>query len=963
MPSSPSKRPRPSRLNKTQQRFLLLVVALGVFMLADTLYLLSNRLGNALHIGYFAATEVSMPKFYQGMVLSHTGVGLVLVALAAVFVLWHLPRVWRKTKKRAIYTGLATVGLGLALVLTGLFILSAAQSRDNAWAYWIHVGAALLIPIYYLLHRRASLWKPSRQSYRLVPGAVLVVLAVAIGLHGFTYDREQYTQEAEIAFAQGTHLGPGSKTRDPAQYADSDFVPANFVPAASPFFPAATTTTTGTYLPSRIITRGDQGQAEAFKRDLDQYGFVVSQTIGAESCVSCHAAITAQWSSSAHRFASFNNPFYEATINHMRQNATTSNPEVAGHIAHFAELAAKEGKVKSKWCSGCHDPALMLAGKMTEDIDRTSPQAQAGLTCLACHAIDQIHDQTGNGNYNIADVQEDPYLFAQARQGLGRFIHDTALKARPQVHQRQMLKPFFRTSEYCATCHKVSLDTRVNDYRWLRGQNEYDNWHDSGVALNASRTFYLPPTKRLCQDCHMPLEEAVQGDASAKDGYVRSHRFLGANTALPYLRGDQETIDRTEAFLQTGKLRLDIFALRRPGEETQYALDLTQPLLQPGDSFEFDIIVRNLGVGHTFPGGTNDSNEGWLEIEIVDAQGQVLAASGYLQQDGHVDPAGHFYKALLVDKEGQPIHRRNAQDIVTKVYTRTIGPGTADAAHYSFQLPTDYDGAQLTLRARLLWRKFDRRYTEFAYRNNPQGFAAFDQVPDLPITQIASAEVALPVGAAASRSQPLTANHWMRFNDYGIGLLLQDDTQGAAQAFARVAELAPQRLDGPRNLARTALRDGNLEEAYTHLRRCEELEAGNAQTAWVWGVVLQEDGRYPEAAAAYRRVLHDFPEDRAAWRNLGRVLYLDGQFEEALEALGETLAIDPEDRIAHYHRMLALRALDREDEALVAEQAYQYYQIDESAQELTRRYRLDRPHDNRETQAIHVHALGMGQDD
>ena len=40
--------------------------------------------------------------------------------------------------------------------------------------------------------------------------------------------------------------------------------------------------------------------------------------------------------------------------------------------------------------------------------------------------------------------------------------------------------------------------------------------------------------------------------------------------------------------------------------------------------------------------------------------------------------------------------------------------------------------------------------------------------------------------------------------------------------------------------------------------------------------------------------------------------------------------------------------------------AYQYYQIDESAQELTRRYRLEHPHDNREALKIHVHPLGEG---
>ena len=543
----------PSRLSARQQRTLLAVVALGVFMVADTLYLLTNRLADVLDSGYFAVTDISLPKFYQGMVLLHTGVGLVLVVLAMGFVAWHLPAVWRRSRKRAILTGIATLTLGVLLAISGLFILSAASNRGNPVAYWSHVAAAVLVPLFYLAHRRLSLWKPSARSYRIVPVAVVGLLALAVVLHGLTYSGEQYTQAAEQAFAAGKHTGPGSKARQVADFAPDDFVPANFVPAESPFFPAATTTTTGDILPSRIITRGDLSQPEKLAGDLAEYGFVVNEPIGSETCARCHAAIVEQWATSAHRFASFNNPFYEATINHMRSNSTESNAEVAAHIAYYKDLAGEEGKIKSKWCSGCHDPALMLAGKMTEEIDRASPQAQAGLTCLGCHAIDEIHDQTGNGNYNIADEQEDPYLFANAKEGAGRFVHDTALKARPIVHKKQMLKPFFRTSEFCATCHKVSLDSRVNGYRWLRGQDEYDNWHDSGVALNASRTFYLPGVKRVCQDCHMPLEEAVAGDVSARDGYVKSHRFLAVNTALPYIRGDEETIARIEEFLQDEK--------------------------------------------------------------------------------------------------------------------------------------------------------------------------------------------------------------------------------------------------------------------------------------------------------------------------------------------------------------------------------------------------------------------------
>ena len=964
--SPPAPAPRRTRLGPLQRRLLLLVVGLGVLMLADTLYLLANRAADALGIGYFAVTDLSLPRFYQSMVISHTVGGIILVILALAFVEWHLPTVWRRHRRRAIYTGLASVTLGVTLLVTGLFILTEANSRDNAWAWWCHVIAAAALPVFYLAHRRISIWKPSPRSYRVVPLATAGLAGLAIVVHGLTYDREAYTETAREAFANGTHTGPGSRERQTGG-GPTEFVPANFVPIESPFFPAATTTTTGSYLPSRIITRGGLPAQEFLDREIEQQGFVVSDQLGAFDCQRCHAAVVAQWATSAHRFASFNNPFYEATINDMRERSTSLNPEVEAHIDHFSrldperggeDLEGRQALVKSKWCSGCHDPALMLAGQMTDEIDRRTPQAQAGLTCLACHAIDHIHGVTGNGNYNIADHQEDPYLFADTEHGILRLLHDTALKARPAVHKRQMLKPFFQTSEYCATCHKVSLDTRLNGYRWLRGQNEYDSWHDSGVALNASRTFYLPGHRRVCQDCHMPLEEAVEGDVSARDGYVRSHRFLAVNTALPFLRGDRETIERIEAFLRDAKLRVDIAALRRPGGGLHYQPALAPPPVRPGERLEFDVSVRNLGVGHTFPGGTNDSNEGWLEITVSDAEGRVLARSGSVGGDGHVDPAAHFYKALLVDAEGQAIHRRNAQDIHAPVYVRTIGPGAADVAHYAFTVPADYAGGSLTVSARLLWRKFDRAYTEFAFHANREGFRPFDEVPDLPVTEIASHTLTLPLeGGDPAKGADPGPDAWQRLNDYGIGLLLQGDTRGATAAFGELARLHPERVDGPRNMARAALADGDLDRAYELLQRCEELAPADAQSAWVWGVAHQKSGRYADAELAYRHVLESFPDDRAAWRNLGRVLYLDGRFEQALEALDHTLRIDPEDRGAHYHRMLCLRSLGRQAEAEAAEQAYEYYQIDESAQAVTREYRLNHPHDNLEAQPIHLHEL------
>lgn len=967
-----------SLLSSVQRGWLTVALVLTGLLLANTLYLLANRLATAVLLDITAERVAegtyTISKLFQVMVLSHTGLGFLVVGLLLVFAIWHLPKVWRRHRRQTVVSGLLFLTTGLILAATGPFIMYAAASREHSWVWWTHVVAGAVVPAAYIAHRMLS-YVPAQQAALLRYGTLVGgATAVIFGAHVLGGRDTALTPEARMALASGSYAGPGSKERNLAEFIDGPYVPVGYVPPASPFFPSAATTTTGDYLPERIITRGDVSSPEKLAPDLDRIGFVVNEKIGADTCERCHADIADQWSKSAHRFASFNNPFYEASINDMREKALSLTKGVTEHIAHFPHWADRTGNIKSKWCSGCHDPSVMLAGQMTETIDRRSPQAQAGLTCLACHAIDKIHNVTGNGAYNIADEHEDPYVFAHAETGsLGALLHDTAIKAKPEAHKKQMLQPFFRTSEFCSACHKVSLPESVNDYRWFRGQNEYDNWHDSGVALNASRTFYLPPNKRVCQDCHMPPEPAPLGDVAAKNGMVRSHRFLAVNTALPHIRGDEDTIKRIEAFLREDRLRIDVFALQREAEEgvreTIHALDKRLPPLQAGEKVTFDVVVRNKDVGHTFPGGTNDSNEGWIEFTLFDSKDRVLYQSGAVGEDGYVDPGAHYFRALVVDRHSEPIRRRNAQDMYAAVYMNVIGPGTAHAIHYAVEVP-ELPGDTVKVRARLMWRKFDRGYTEFAFNTNRQGFKRFEKCPDLPITEICRAEVTLPiVSTGESLPQPRTidsaalAAEWMRFNDYGIGLFLQSDTKGAELAFAEVARLAPKRIDGPRNLARVALSDGNLSAAYEHLLRCEEIASNDPQTAWFWGVLLQEDGRYVEAASAYKRVLQRFPDDRATWRNLGRTYYLDGKFEQAIEALNATLRIDPEDRVAHYHVMLSARSLGKTELAAAAEAAYLRYKIDESQAEVTQAYRLNHPHDNLESQPIHVHHLTVPGED
>src|SRR5579871_34984 len=254
--------------------------------------------------------------------------------------------------------------------------------------------------------------------------------------------------------------------------------------------------------------------AAAVKRD----GFYAGEPIGAGACARCHADIAAQWAQSAHRFASFNNPYYAVAVNQFRE---------------------ERGKRASRFCADCHDPWLVADGAIDRAIDSTSIAAQAGITCLVCHSIDKLMDSRGNGHYGLR-------VDAIAYSG--------------EAHGKRLRPPLLGEARLCGTCHKVGLTEEVTGERWLRGQDDYDAWYDGAIAGRGVSAVFRPPEAKRCQDCHMPLEAATRGDLAAKQGMVRSHRFLGANAALGTLRGDGDAAARAGEFLR-GAVSLDLRSL------------------------------------------------------------------------------------------------------------------------------------------------------------------------------------------------------------------------------------------------------------------------------------------------------------------------------------------------------------------------------------------------------------------
>ncbi len=850
---------------------------------------------------------------------------------------------------------LFALGAAIGLVL----IRIGTAHRFKAWLY-AHIalcalGVVLLVAEW--LYGKGRLGVGFARQAAGVVGLLLVATVIAAGSW---YAREVAWKDRYIV------KNPGISPATMMQEGDG---------AQGKFFPSSVQTTDGKYIPADYFLKS-------------------------QACERCHADIYKQWESSMHHFSSFNNQWYRKSIEYMQD---------------------VDGVKPSKWCAGCHDPALLFSGMMDTPIKQNvdKPEARAGLSCMMCHSIVQVKSTMGQGDF----VLEYPKLheLAASENPVIRGLHDFMVRLNPEPHRRVFLKPFMRNQvpEFCSGCHKVHLDVPLNNYRWIRGFNEYDNWQASGVSGQGARSFYYPATPMMCADCHMPL--VPSHDDGNINGYVHSHRFPGANTAVPFANEDGLQMDASRKFLQDKQVSVDIFAIApagKMGEEksaeapqqelsTTFAVGeeadistaqgqvgetraLTAPLgrvdaaVRRGSDELVEVVVRTRKVGHFFPGGTVDAFDVWVELQATDDKGQTIFWSGKVEDDGKgpVDPGAHFYKSLQIDGHGNPINKRNAWASRAVVYVHLIPPGAADTVHYRLHVPENA-GEKITLHAKLNYRKFQWWNTQFAFGGVPDPHSTADVtgdhddrqwkfngdlshvsskrpgIPDVPIITVAEDTRSLrvlPKSAAEPAPQVVwDQEDWTRWNDYGIGLFLQGDLKGAEQAFTKITEMDPQNADGWTNVGRGRLQEGNIEGAREVLLKALALKPGLARANFFYARVLKEEGKYDEAGQSLQAVLAQYPRDRVVHNELGRVLFLQKRYADAVKELQQTLAIDPEDLQANYNLMLCYTGLGDEVRANEHKERYMRFKADEAAQTLTGAYRQAHPEDNNERQAIHEH--------
>jgi Flp pilus assembly protein TadD len=917
----------------------------------------------------YLAARADASLFYFANVAIHAVLGFVVVAL--VFTrrsrrsgraknklpdLPDLPVITRVLfHVMSLLLAIASV-LGVALLFTG-------ATTQYRWLLHAHIATAVAGALVALGRLIGAVSRQGVRTHKIAAGVAALVLVAAGGAAAFAAIRHEAVRRAEYRIVN-PHSVPDSMDGEGAG-------------PSSPFFPSSANTARNGIIPANF--------------------FLTSQ-----ACGRCHKDIYDQWNSSMHHFSSFNNQWYRKSIEYM-QDVVGTRPSkwCAGCHDHAV------------FFNGRFDTPIR------EQIDTPEAQAGLACTsCHAITKVNStmgqgdfvveyppLHDLATSENRLLQFVHDRLlYLDPQPHR-------ETFLKP---FHREQT--PEFCAS--CHKVHLDVPVNAYRWFRGFNDYDNWQASGVSGEGARSFYYPPRPQRCADCHMPPVPSTDPAAKNGLVKSHRFATANtavpFVNGDTAQleevqKFLRDGQISVDifglvrdpappaaaarravsdpQLASSFAVGEESVNFGAtltVVQPAPEVLAPLDRVGAWVRPGESVRIEVVVRTRKVGHFFPGGTVDAFDVWVEFEAIDESGRVLLHSGRLEEaGGPVEPGAHFYRALLLDERGNPINKRNAWAARAVAYVRLVPPGAADTIHYRLDVPNDVRG-RVRLRARVQYRKFAWFNTQWAYagvRDPAQpSFSlapghddgrfvftgdtsavsgAMKKIPDLPITTMADTTVMLKVAAAGAdvqRTPSVTdAASRERWNDYGIGLLLQGDLKGAEAAFLKVTTIDPTYADGWVNVGRARLQEGNLPGAEDVLRRALAVDATLAKTHFFLGTVLKNSGRYDESLHHLREAATQYPRDRVVRNQIGRVLFLMRRFPEAVSELSRVLEIDPEDLSAHYNLMLCYQGLGRQDDAERERKLYERFKADESSQAITGPFRQLNPHDNNERQAIHEH--------
>ena len=659
-------------------------------------------------------------------------------------------------------------------------------------------------------------------------------------------------------------------------------------------------------------------------------------------CSRCHDEAHQQWRQSAHA-NSFRAPFYKKNVD---------------------LLIAQKGIEFSRHCEGCHNPIALFSGALTTGSSANRSFDEDGITCMVCHSIQQIQNTSGTGSYVMGTpavmVKEDGTPIT------GPVTFDDIL-AHPKLHSKAVMRDFYRTPEFCSVCHKAFLPRMLNEYKWIRAFAVYDEWQQSSWARQSPLPFYQKDVDATCQTCHMPKTGSAT-DYGAKNHLLASHRWPGANTAIPFFYGYDEQMKVTDAFLKDA-LGIDIFALteNNSGKDRLIApLDRQNLTLLAGETVTVGVVIQNKKIGHNLVPEQRDFYECWVEFVATDAAGAEFFHSGFIKPDGFLDDQAHSYTNRLITKEGKWIDLHQVWDMKIRAFDNTIPSGQSDLVRFRLRIPPGTPGP-VTLKAQVNYRRFRRGFTNYILSTSV----------DYPVVTMASRALSLPLGRTEGSVWPVPdRDQMLRWNNYGIALLRQQQYWKAADAFRKVVEINPGYADGYINLAiatYSRLVDtridpdgaGNMsaanssydkyEPALHYLNQALEKNPASLRAIFYKGLIYRLENRLSDAIANLLPVVKAYPRFRQARQELGYAYYLEKKYQPARQQFEALQSINPDDLSAHFYLSLVYRQLGLSKEAAREGALYAEHKDDPGAALLALDFRYRNPAVAHENEPYHIH--------
>jgi MYXO-CTERM domain-containing protein len=331
-------------------------------------------------------------------------------------------------------------------------------------------------------------------------------------------------------------------------------------------------------------------------------------------------------------------------------------------------IAEEDVEGAADFCLRCHTPSAWLRGRSElPEYDAANPEhperladdvvaAKSGLSndldgvgCMVCHRMIEppMPSMISNAQLVLADgleaaIRRGPYEYPPGEEPR----HETAVE------------PFLSDARLCGSCHDIhnplhdGFRGETPTGRRFAIERTFSEWANSAFADEG----------RTCQDCHMPeVDQHAAADRAPLPTRpeMSRHDLNGGNVWVPRaIAAMVRELDPTAATL------LEASSDRaRTMLEAAATLEIRESALDAGTATATATIRVTNETGHKLPTGYPEGRLMWIELEVLDATGRVVAGSG--RYDDETDEVEH--------------------DAQLRTYEVRMGVGGAHGFHFALQ--------------------------------------------------------------------------------------------------------------------------------------------------------------------------------------------------------------------------------------------------------------------------------------